>query len=227
MNISQIQRALRGLGLYFGKIDGVYNSRTKSAVKKFQRINPPLTVDGVAGKKTLSLLFIGPFGSRDEDLSIDGPSNFPYQKDVRKFYGKVGTNQTKVILPYKMRIAWDLDKTIDRFTCHKKVVKPIQAIFEKTLEHYGFNEIQRMGLDLFGGCLNVRKMRGGTRHSMHSWGIAIDLDPSRNQLKWDHKKASFAGTEYNAFWDIVEANGAISLGRELDFDWMHFQFARL
>ena len=45
-------------------------------------------------------------------------------------------------------------------------------------------EIHRLRLDVWGGCLNVRKMRGGTRNSMHSWGIALDYDPQNNQLKW-------------------------------------------
>ena len=33
--------------------------------------------------------------------------------------------------------------------------------------------------------------------------------------------------EYAAFWQFVEAEGAVSLGRARDYDWMHFQFATL
>ncbi len=87
--------------------------------------------------------------------------------------------------------------------------------------------MQRLRLDLFGGCLNVRKMRGGSSYSMHSWGIAVDLDPIRNKFRWDSRRASFARKEYLPFWEIVENHGATSLGLERDFDWMHFQFARL
>lgn len=227
MSMKEIQRALRGLGLYWGKIDGIAGSKTENAVKKFQRMNPPLVVDGDPGPKTLAKLFHKPFGERDSDTKPAGKGNFPRQRDVRSFYGNVGTNQTKIILPYRMKIAWDTSKSIGKFTCHKKVAEPMQAIFEDALEHYGLDEIQRLGLDLFGGCLNVRKMRGGSRYSMHSWGIAVDLDPARNQLRWNHTRASFAKPEYKAFWNIVEKHGAISLGRERDFDWMHFQFARL
>jgi hypothetical protein len=62
---------------------------------------------------------------------------------------------------------------------------------------------------------------------MHSWGIAFDFDPDRNQLKWDHTRASFARPEYEKWFYLWEEEGAVSLGRARDYDWMHIQFARL
>ena len=85
----------------------------------------------------------------------------------------------------------------------------------------------RLGLDLFGGCFNYRPMRGGTALSMHSWGIAYDGDPERNQLRWGRDRAEFAKPAFDPFWAIVEAHGAVSLGRARNYDWMHFQFANL
>lgn len=74
----------------------------------------------------------------------------------------------------------------------------------------------------------MRKVRGSKGvWSMHSWGIAVDIDPAHNRFHWDHTKARLAGPEYEPFWDIVEECGATSLGREIDKDWMHFQFASL
>jgi hypothetical protein len=70
-------------------------------------------------------------------------------------------------------------------------------------------------------------MRGGTALSMHAWGIAVDLDPINNQLRWGKDRASFARPEYLPFWKIVEAHGATSLGRAKNYDWMHFQFATI
>lgn len=55
--VIQIQTKLKNWGYYTGKIDGIYGTGTFQAVKKFQRMNG-LTVDGVAGSKTLDALGI-------------------------------------------------------------------------------------------------------------------------------------------------------------------------
>ena len=139
-------------------------------------------------------------------------------------YGKPGESQlTTIKLPYTMRIAWDTKTTVKTIRCHKLVANQLTAIFGEILAHYGIAEIQRLGIDLFGGCYNFRQMRGGSDWSRHSWGIAIDLDPERNQLKWGKDKAQFAKPEYKAMIDIFYKNGFISLGRERNYDWMHFE----
>lgn len=155
--------------------------------------------------------------------------NWPKQNysDMVRFYGEVGTNQTSLTLPYQMKIAWDLDVKINKFTCHAKVKNSLERIFKQTLDHYGKDGIEDLGLDLFGGCLNVRKMRGGSSWSIHSWGAAVDLDPDRNQLKWGKDRARFAKSEYEPFWKIVESEGWISLGRKKNIDFMHIQAATL
>ena len=55
--VTQIQKKLKNWGYYTGNIDGIYGSKTLSAVKKFQSKNG-LTADGIAGPKTLSALGI-------------------------------------------------------------------------------------------------------------------------------------------------------------------------
>lgn len=55
--VSQIQQKLTDWGYYSGDVDGVYGSRTESAVKAFQRDNG-LTADGKAGSATLAALGI-------------------------------------------------------------------------------------------------------------------------------------------------------------------------
>jgi hypothetical protein len=85
-------------------------------------------------------------------------------------------------------------------------------------------ELQRLGIDLFGGCVNVRTMRGSkTRWSRHAFGIAIDLDPARNQLRWGRDKAQFAKPEYKALIDIFYSNGFLNYGIEKNYDFQHFE----
>ena len=151
----------------------------------------------------------------------------PRQSGVPVFYGAVGSNQTSLTLPFQMRVAWDTGAAVRKYSCHVKVREAMECVWESTLAHYGLAEIQRLRLDLFGGCLNVRKMRGGSSWSMHSWGIAVDIDPDRNQLKWKRAQAMLDNPEYDYFWSVVYATGAISLGREAGYDFMHWQYARL
>jgi len=38
---------------------------------------------------------------------------------------------------------------------------------------------------------------------------------------------TLSSPECETWWQIWESHGAISLGRQRDYDWMHLQFARL
>lgn len=126
-------------------------------------------------------------------------------------------------LPYPMRLAWDTKTSVRRMSCHRLVANNFKAIFDDLLKHYGLKKIQELGIDLFGGCFNFRKMRGGSAWSKHSWAIAIDLDPARNTLKETSKTARFARPEYKPMIDIFYKHGFISLGVEKNYDWMHFE----
>ena len=55
--VVKIQTKLKQWGYYNGDIDGIYGSRTKAAVEKFQR-NNGLFVDGIAGTNTLRAMGI-------------------------------------------------------------------------------------------------------------------------------------------------------------------------
>ena len=83
-------------------------------------------------------------------------------------------------LPYPMRIAWDVEKSVKRISCHKDIAEPLKAVFNDLLSVYGYARLKELGIDLYGGCFNFRKMRGGNSYSVHAWGLAIDLDPKRN-----------------------------------------------
>jgi hypothetical protein len=128
-----------------------------------------------------------------------------------------------IVLPYPMRLAWDKKTKVNRMMCHKLVANKFLLVFNDLLEHYGYEKIVELGIDLFGGCFNFRKMRGGSDWSRHSWGLAIDLDPERNLLKESSRTARFARPEYKPMIDIFYKHGFVSLGVEKNYDWMHFE----
>jgi hypothetical protein len=103
------------------------------------------------------------------------------------------------------------------------IADKLSAVFNDILNHYGYEKIVELGIDLYGGCFNYRKMRNSNQWSKHSWGIAIDLDPARNTLKETKRTARFARPEYKPMIDIFYKHGFISLGVEKDYDWMHFE----
>ena len=105
----------------------------------------------------------------------------------------------------------------------RSVADSLIAALETTRDHYGLEGITELGLDLYGGCLNVRKKRGGSTWSAHAWGTAFDLDPDRNQLAWKRDRAEFAKAIYDPFHKAFADEGWMSLGTCYDFDWMHKQ----
>ncbi len=134
-----------------------------------------------------------------------------------------GTYLVSIDLPYPMRLSWDLNTKVTKIRCHRLVADKLKAVFTDLLAHYGYQQIVALGIDLFGGCFNFRKMRGGNDYSRHSWGVAIDLDPDRNMLKETSRTARFARPEYKPMIDIFYKHGFVSLGVEKNYDWMHFE----
>ena len=83
--VKQIQTKLKRWGYYNGSIDGVYGSKTLSAVKWFQSKNG-LTADGVAGTKTLNAM--GIYNSSSQSDSGSSVSNSDLNLLSRLVYGE-------------------------------------------------------------------------------------------------------------------------------------------
>lgn len=210
--IGAIQLFARESGLEIDPIDGFWKPDTMDAFEQLQHL-----------LQTNEL----PQSWRPEDIKYVNPNNWPrqYADDFYSFYGKPGENLVKLELPYPHKLSWKPYTPIQSFSCHAKVKDSISRVLIKVLQAYGPDKIKELHLDTFGGCYNYRPVRGGTQLSMHSWGIALDYDPERNQLKWGRDKAAFARPEYNKWWSLWEEEGWISLGRQRNFDWMHVQAA--
>lgn len=229
-----MQIRLTAHGFPTGGIDGRVGTNTRAALAAFQRAKG-LPQTQQADARTVTALqqsssdvpgFIRPPDDGDGPEPMQAQP-FPRQRNVRAFYGEVGQNQVLVDVPWRMVLAWDKRRVARRMSLHEKVADSALRAMHRTHSKIGDDGIQQLGLHLFGGSLNVRRMRGGSAYSMHSWGIAIDFDPERNPLRWGHPRARLSQPDAQRFFEIWEDEGWVSLGRERDFDWMHLQAARL
>jgi hypothetical protein len=147
----------------------------------------------------------------------------PTDAQMRSKFGNVGTNQVLTPLPFPMRLDWDLSTVVNRASCHRLFAGPVTSALEEIRDAYGLERIKQLGIDRFGGILNVRLKRGGRTYSTHAWGVAIDLWPGANQLAWKSNRAAFAKSEYERMRNAFARAGLMSLGSCFDFDWMHWQ----
>lgn len=83
--VKQIQEKLKRWGYYNGSVDGVYGSKTLSAVKDFQKKNG-LTVDGIAGEKTLAAM--GIYNSSSNSGSSNNSSSRNVNLLAKLIYGE-------------------------------------------------------------------------------------------------------------------------------------------
>lgn len=206
----------------------------------FDEVGP---IDGLAGPSTKYALGLYAYqeihGHRpkeqlraDERLLVPHPEEgrWPYQNNLHKYFGIAGGPQCtagKVSPPFKMKLAWNLRHEISRFSCHERVADSAQKVYDKIGSAYSLEDISKLGFNLFGGCYNYRKKRGGSSLSTHAYGIAIDTDPERNQMPWSRDRSRLAKEDCEEFWKCWESEGWISLGRSKNFDWMHVQAARI
>src|SRR5687767_12035908 len=101
---------------------------------------------------------------------VKKPTMLTDQQIISK-YGQPGDpdNFTILALPYPMRIAWDTKVIVSKIQCHKLIAPNLLNVFNDLLTDYALTELKRLGIDLFGGCVNVRLMRGSkTKWSRHA-----------------------------------------------------------
>lgn len=118
-------------------------------------------------------------------------------------------------------IVWDIPNELEigvipkKLYCNKDLVAPLTQAFKNLIATGYVKELKT-----WDGCFNIRKKRGLTSMSLHSWGIAIDVNAAWNGLgKTPVLSAGFvkcftdAGFEWGGTWTRK--------------DGMHFQLAKI
>ena len=132
-------------------------------------------------------------------------------------------NLTTFLAPYPLTLSWDLSKVAKRVKCHKNVATSLESILAAILAHYGsLDEVKKARMHLYGGCYEFRNIGGSHKLSLHSYGVAIDLDPQNNPRGKPYQEG--AGMMPHAVIDIFKAEGWKWGGSfSTTPDCMHFQ----
>lgn len=184
-----------------------------------------VTVDGIAGKKTWAAIATA-LGVNTNTKAV---AKFPTQAVVRSgvsIFGKPGDESNLVNIKPAYQLYY-CGKPVKTIRVHKLIAPNVEAALKEILAHYGLAEIKRLGLDQYSGSYNYRKSTNGSSLSMHAWGIALDFAAEKNTYSMKKPQASLSHPDCEMWWKIWEKHGAVSLGRECNYDWMHLQFARL
>ncbi len=109
--------------------------------------------------------------------------------------------------------------------CNKDMIKPLAAAFQALISTGHVKELKT-----WDGCFNIRKKRGLNSASLHSWGIAIDVNHSDNSLGKTYQQLISEGKKpfSEGFLKCFRDNGFDCGGDWLKRpDRMHFQLSKL
>lgn len=105
-------------------------------------------------------------------------------------------------------VVWDVPANLEvgvipkKLYCNKDMVAPLSQAFKNLIDTGFVKELKT-----FDGCFNIRKKRALNSMSLHSWGIAIDVNAAWNGLNMTPQlSAGFvkcfidAGFEWGGTW---------------------------
>lgn len=123
-------------------------------------------------------------------------------------------------------ILWDVPEELEigmipkRIYCNKDLVEPLSRAFSNLIERCTDDGVNSYVDEIvtWDGCFNIRKIRGGQNMSLHSWGLAVDINAFENGLGQEPKLSP----------------GFVKCFTDVGFDWggkfnrkdgMHFQLS--
>lgn len=136
-----------------------------------------------------------------------------YPKDCLKKYGDPTLEKNMTL--------WDIPSELEigaipkKLYCNKDIIAPLSLAFKNLIDRGFVNELKT-----FDGCFNIRKQRGANSQSLHSWGVAIDVNAAWNGLG---KEPTLSAGFVKCFTDAGFDWGGIWQRK----DGMHFQLANI
>jgi hypothetical protein len=121
----------------------------------------------------------------------------------------------------KCMTLWDVPTELEigiipkRIYCNRLMVEPLKKAFKNLIDTGSIKELKT-----WDGCFNIRKKRGLSTMSMHSWGLAIDVNAFENGL---YATPKLSPTFVKCFTDAGFDWG----GNWLRQDGMHFQLSAI
>lgn len=118
-------------------------------------------------------------------------------------------------------VLWDVPAELEigvipkRIYCNKDMVEPLSKAFKKLIATKSVNELKT-----WDGCFNIRKKRGLASMSLHSWGLAVDMNAFENGLGQQPKLSAL-------FVSCFTTSGFEWGGGWTRKDGMHFQLAKI
>ena len=116
---------------------------------------------------------------------------------------------------------WDVPAHLEigvipkRIYCNKEIIGQLSAAFKALIDTGCVQELKT-----WDGCFNIRKKRGLSSMSLHSWGIAIDLNAFENGLGQQPKLSP-------EFVKCFTDNGFDWGGNWKRLDGMHFELSKI
>lgn len=118
-------------------------------------------------------------------------------------------------------VVWDVPTELEigfipkKLYCNKDMVEPLSKAFKALIDSGHVKELKT-----WDGCFNIRKKRGLASSSLHSWGLAIDVNAFENGLNVTPKLSP-------GFVKCFTDNGFIWGGMFKRKDGMHFELAKI
>jgi hypothetical protein len=111
-----------------------------------------------------------------------------------------------------------------RIYCHRDFAPILHVWFTAMAETSLINEI-----NTWDGCFNIRKKRGGSSLSLHSFGMAVDFNASHNPLGLTSQQCREKGLTPFSTMFIELARKYVDCGADWKTrpDGMHFQVKKL